>query len=58
MGYKYTRVKIKQGWEGAGRKGTALGEPVFAGQEWLPVLWDGEEDPALFKLAGIEVENE
>lgn len=36
---------------------TALGPPVFIGQEWLPVKWDDEEDPKFFKLAGLERED-
>jgi hypothetical protein len=31
--------------------GTALGEPVFVEQEWLPVKWDDREDPDFCKLA-------
>ena len=49
------RIVIKQGWMGAGRTGMALGEPVFVLQLWLPVHWDGEDDPDFHKLAGMEL---
>lgn len=50
-------VRIKTGWENSGKLGVALGEPVTIyrnSQEWLPVIWQGEEDPDWHKLAGIE----
>jgi len=53
--WKNARVRIKCGWSGAGNSGTAVGEPVFIEQWWLPILWDGEEDPDFHKLAGIEL---
>lgn len=53
------RVTIKDGWlrnpdEEKPPVGTALGEPVFVEQWWLPVKWDDEEDPNWFKLAGAQ----
>jgi hypothetical protein len=39
--------------DGANIRGTALGEPVFVEQEWLPVKWDDREDPDFCKLALI-----
>jgi len=48
-----SRVRIKKGWEGAGRAGTRLGLDVFVEQGWAPVLWDDEEDPTFFKSAGL-----
>ena len=30
--------------------GTALGEPVFVEQEWLPVKWDDRDDPDFCKV--------
>jgi hypothetical protein len=47
-------VRIKVGWEDAGRLGKQLGEPVFVQQWWTPVLWDDEEDPTFHKTAGLE----
>lgn len=48
-------VAIKEGWEGAGRLGYAVGPDVMvSGQEWTPVLWNGEEDPDWHKSAGLE----
>ncbi len=47
------RVVIREGWHEAGRQGTALGEPVFVEQDWLPVKWDDEEDPTFHKRAGL-----
>lgn len=49
------RVKIKPNWNGEGIEGLALGEPVLVQQLWLPVLFDGEEDPTFHKLAGVEI---
>ena len=49
------RIEIRRGdsWLREGHKGTAVGEPVFVQQNWLPVLWDDEEDPIFSKLAAI-----
>ena len=55
IGYTYgTRIRIKKGWSEFGKVGTCLGNTVFVEQEWIPVLWDNEDDPDFFKLAGIE----
>jgi len=51
---EFPRVKIKSGWEGAGREGVVLGETVLTGQEWVPMKFDDEEDPEFFKKAGLE----
>lgn len=47
------RVMICDGWRDAGKIGTTLGPPVFAEQNWTPVLWDDEEDPDFHKTAGL-----
>jgi hypothetical protein len=47
------RIIVREGWDGAGRKGEALGEPVHTKQDWLPVKWDDEDDPNFVKLAGV-----
>lgn len=51
---KGDRVWVKEGWYGCGLLATVLGEPIFVQQEWVPVLFDHEEDPSFFKLAGLE----
>ena len=50
-----TVIVIRDGWHGAGDVGVALGVPVMVGQEWVPVLWRGREDPDFCKLASVEV---
>jgi hypothetical protein len=50
------RVKIKDGWEDAGKEGEAEGYVQFdrhGSQRWIIVLWDGEDDPETFKAAGL-----
>jgi hypothetical protein len=47
------RVKIKQGWEGAGREGTAFAE-AYVRQTWVMVHFDDEEDPDCHKSAALE----
>ncbi len=47
------RVVIREDWHQAGRQGTALGEPVYVEQNWVPVKWDDEEDPTFHKEAGL-----
>lgn len=51
---KEERVRIREGWHGAGQEGLRLGPDVFTQQEWTPVLWDGEEDPDWHKASGLE----
>ena len=50
-------VKIKSGWYYAGKTGNCLGW-VFKDQLWAIVVWDDEEDPEMFKLAGLEFLNQ
>lgn len=47
------RIAIREGWSGANRRGTAIGEPVFYEQDWVPVKWDDEDDPNFHKRAGL-----
>lgn len=47
-------VRIRKGWEGAGRIGRVLGNAVMVQQWWTPVLWEDEDDPNFFKTAGLE----
>ena len=54
-------VKIRDGWQWAGRVGLVLASPICTrqyplsgGQSWTPVLWEDEEDPDFFKTAGLE----
>jgi hypothetical protein len=49
------RCKIKQGFAGVGKEGQYFGN-VMVGQRWAIVLFDGEEDPELFKTSGLLVE--
>lgn len=52
---KGTRVRVRRSWHNEGNVGVALGAPVMVkGQEWVPIEWDGQEDPDFHKLAGIE----
>lgn len=53
-GGEMNRVRIKAAWAGGLREGTQIGVPVFIGQSWTPVLWDGDEDPDWHKTAGLE----
>lgn len=47
-------VKIKQGWEDAGKRGTFFcWVQNHGGQRWAVVQWDGDDDPSLFKAAGL-----
>lgn len=54
------RVAIKSGFEGAGRRGWVLGSTLTLYEngtmKWVPVLWDGEEDPDWFKADGLKVQ--
>ena len=51
------KVIIREGWHDAGKQATVLGPPVFVEQYWLPVVFDDEEDPTFFKLAGLRQTN-
>ena len=52
---KDQRVKVAPGWDRAGREGVVLAPSVWLQQEWVPVLWDDEEDPYWIKAAAILV---
>lgn len=48
-------LKVKDGWENAGRMGIRLASDIFCGGRfWTPILWAGEEDPDLHKSEGLE----
>lgn len=49
---KVRQMVIREGWHGAGRKCSVFGT-VFVQQEWAVVLFDDEEDPTTFKMAGL-----
>lgn len=51
---KGSRIRIKRDWFGGGSAGKALGAPILLDQHWVPVLFDVDEDPCFFKLAGLE----
>ncbi len=48
--------KIHDNFDGAGRTGQYFGKININDMDWAIVLWDDEEDPDLFKAAGIMVE--
>ena len=53
------RVRIRAGWEGAGREGYLLAGPLRdrKGQDWMCVQWDIiDEDLDLHKCAGLEIQ--
>lgn len=51
------RLKIAENWFDAGRAGFRVG-PDFSvnGTLWTPILFDGEEDPDLYKAESLEPE--
>jgi hypothetical protein len=49
------RVRVADGWYGAGWTGLVIGRGIFVGQWWCPVLWDGADEPDFHKLAGLEL---
>lgn len=48
------RIRIADGAQDAGRCGSVVGDEVFAGQWWCPVLWDDAEDPDFHKSGCME----
>ena len=53
----HDKVRIREGWDGAGREGIACAMPFHCNaQEWVPVIWLDRDDPSLFKTAGLQVE--
>jgi len=48
------RFKIKAGWDKVGDEGELFGT-VHINQLWAIVLFDGEEDPDLYKASGLMV---
>lgn len=56
MNWTNKRVRIKIGWDQAGRSGVALTEPFQDkyGQFWVAVDWDDEEDPDNYKRVCLE----
>lgn len=49
------RLKIAQHWYDAGREGVRVA-PDFEVNDitWTPILFDGEEDPDLYKADSLE----
>lgn len=51
------RCRVKKGWVDEGREGV-----VFClvsknlGQSWAVVVWDGEDEPDLFKARGLDID--
>ena len=52
------KVRIRFGWVQFGKVGVIIGEPVFVGQSWTPVVWDDEEDPEFYKTVALEVQGD
>ncbi len=48
-------MRVKDGWQDAGKRGVILCKPIHVGQLWIAVRWDGEEDPDWFKARGLEI---
>lgn len=51
---KHCRVSTRGKWMDAGREGQLYGVMV-ADREWAIVIWDGDDEPTLFKAEAIEV---
>jgi len=50
------KFKISTGWFGAGRTCEIIGEKKEVnGRDWVPVIFDDEEDPSWFKPEALEV---
>ena len=47
------KVKIKKGWENAGKEGITLGKNVYINQWWTPIKWDEKEDPDWIKTTAL-----
>lgn len=51
---KHCRVSTNGRWLEAGKEGQLYGVLV-TDQEWAIVIWDGDDDPSLYKAVAIEV---
>ena len=51
------RVRIRAGWMDAGKEGDLLAGPLRdrKAQDWMVVQWDVDDDPDLYKAAGLEM---
>lgn len=49
------RFRVKKGWDVAGQEGEYYDYVRVKGMKWAIVLFDGEEDPSLYKADGIEI---
>lgn len=47
--------RVATGYADAGRQGIYFGKVVVNSRYWAVVLFDGEDDPDLYKLESIEV---
>lgn len=48
------KIRIKDGWEDAGRLGQTVGNDIIQGNKWTPIVWDGEDDPEFHKTRGLD----
>lgn len=49
------RCRIKKGWHEEGKEGFFYGI-VHTNRNWAIVVWDGDDDPDLFRAEGIETQ--
>ena len=49
-----SRIRIKDGWGGAGKVGEKVGSNVFVEQWWTPVLLNGQKNPEFRKTVALE----
>jgi hypothetical protein len=47
--------RIADGWDNAGKTGQYFGNIMVNDIGWAIILWDGEEDPDMYKMSGIEI---
>jgi len=52
------KCQIKKGWMNAGKEGQYFGEFKIKGRIWAIVLWNNSDEPDLYKIESLEIENE
>ena len=54
----FQRVRVRAGWQDAGKVGDLLAGPVRdrKGQDWMVVQWDISDDPDMHKATGLELQ--
>ena len=56
--YRNTKCRIQAGWGDEGKEGRLLSIVDVSDVEWAVVVWDGDDEPSLFKAVGLEVKQE